>query len=395
MGQHETRTGQAVHAAPPLPTQPLSAPRSIMLSTAELDSFHALVNGEVDPNDPSINPIDLMAAGVIIAPHLKKEGTSQVHEHLIKGEDETIHGIFGALVDPTNANMMLDSETGAGKSTLFEGIFRLVEGMDNLAYVPGRPDLTPEEFIGRTKTVATTRQVDGEDVVEYMTGVVYPIVTADTQAMLLDEVNQNNPRTMSAANSILAKRQLETTRGQQEHMKALEIALTGKNPKSSDPSLQRLRHSLVDRFSRGTILGRETEWEATLQAIGSDFEPDPEAIRPVITLAMLHVAQAAVKHVAVEAREEQTTQRAAVAIAKVLRDQRWIIPVRTTPYRLYSHLTSVARTEALMDGRIKVSGQDIGKAVRTKLTASLTGNDMVEDYAQVDDTVHEVVDTLR
>jgi MoxR-like ATPase len=403
MSANESQTGLHMYGPESQPAAQPAEHNPMYGATGEVDNRVALVqgllDGTIDPKDPSIKEV-VLDEGKRIAKHLVTEGTQQVHAHLIKGETEALRGIFGALVDPTNPNVMLDSEFGGGKSTLFEAIFRLIEGIEpeHTIYVPGRPDLTPEELIGRKKTMVNTRvtppktpRSKEQSVTEYLHGHVFAMIDAKTQALVMDEINLNNPRTISAANSVLAKRTLETTRGKHESMDDLEIAVTAKNPRSADPSLARLRQSFVDRFSRGVILGRESEWVSTLAEIDVDFEPQPEAIQSVIAVPMLHVAQAAVKYVTFENHEADATRRAAVAVAYALREPKWDIPVRTLPYRLFSHLVSDARTEALMDGHDNIEGEHIGRAIRTKLTAVLTGNDMVESYDQVDEVVNGVV----
>jgi MoxR-like ATPase len=401
---HESQTAQHMYSPEPQAPAQSAEGNPMFGFTGAVDRatlVQGLLDGSIDPRDPSIKSV-VLDTGKDVANHLRVEGTKQVQQHLIKGETEAIHGILSTLVDPTNGNLMLDSEFGAGKSTLFEGIFNLIEGLDKIAYVPGRPDLTPEELTGRQKTMANTRtipsQVEGEadqSVVEYLHGVVYAMIDAETQALVMDEINLNNPRTVSAANSILAKRTMETTRGEHQALKALEIAVTAKNPRSADPSLARLRQSFVDRFSRGVILGRQSEWATTLAAIEADFEPKPELVLPVITVPMLHVAQVAVEYVTMEDKAADAARRGSMAVAYALRDKQWAIPVRTTPYRLFSHLRSTARTEALMQKRTTVQGEDIGHAIRTKVTAVLTGNDMVEDYDQVDDVVAGIASNVR
>lgn len=298
-----------------------------------------------------------------------RDATASIHENLMVGEDRAVNVALSTLLDPEYPSTIFGSPYGAGKSTLLRYI-AVMAGIDrdDVAFVPGRPDLTPAKLIGDPQEMVTEEQVgDEEPIKRTMRGNTTAILHKDLAIVLFDEANRGNPRTLTTANTMLASKELEVG-GEMHPMNNLQGVYFAINPYESLAHVTPLGGSLVARMSRGAPLGDLEGMPARLRAM-RDFVKRPNRIEPLET--DLQAIRSAVPKVTIPSDTvapylENSTYNTIVEFYKH--------NIFDADGRTYEQLRSSARVNALTNGRTEVNHDDIKLAVAFKVAAAIIGH---------------------
>src|ERR1700690_3976467 len=100
----------------------------------------------------------LMVRGLIYASGLKDRGVKTLRDNLLKGEDEAIESFLRTPLKGNHANLVLASVYGSGKTELIEHGFKVFGGLDEIAKIPGRPDLRARDLTGLNEAIKKTTE---------------------------------------------------------------------------------------------------------------------------------------------------------------------------------------------------------------------------------------------
>jgi MoxR-like ATPase len=329
----------------------------------------------------NMQPGELLEQGQQYASRLLREGTKEINANLIVGERDSIHSYMGTLV--ARDSLLMVAAYGVGKSEMTRHGYKVVDGIDpsRVKRVPARTDLTPTELTGKRQVLKTEkRQDDGTTVTERTSGEVEPILSPTDQIITQDEGNRGNERSNAEMLDITGSHMISLPDGSLAPMTELEMFILAMNPRESMRTTTPLSGARAVRQAWAAILGQKKEWDAIEQSILFDeFEPNPNNIKPVITLEELHIAQAAVKHVILDDTVVKPyiarINRTMVNTINTHEGNPGVVEGLSRPLKQIMHSTRVA---ALMSGRKEARPEDVNVAVANKMTAMLGGLSMVE-----------------
>lgn len=320
-------------------------------------------------SDESKQMESAVAEAARMAQRFHREAIGSIHENLMVGEDTAIEATVSTLLDPEYPNTIYGSPYGAGKTMLLRYIAHMA-GIDrnNVAFVPGRPDLTPAKLLGDLQEMVTTEKVgSAQPVVKTMRGETTPILHKNLGLVLFDEPNRGNPRTLTTANAMLASKELEVG-GEIIPMENLQGVFFAINPHESLQYTTPLGGSLVARMSRGALLGDREGRSERLTAL-RNFVKRPDRIETIdVDLAAVRKA---VPHVTIASDTEAPyLEEVTFNLLEELASHR----IHDADGRTYEQLRSSARVNALTNGRDRVNPDDIRKAAGFKIGAALIGH---------------------
>jgi MoxR-like ATPase len=281
---------------------------------------------------------DESANGATGDPNVVGLTVAQAVGSVVRGAESTIGLVTCALL--AGGHVLVEDLPGTGKTTLARAFARAVGG--SFARVQGTPDLMPADVTG------SGVWDDGLGALRFVPGPVF------TNVLLVDELNRAAPRTQSALMEALDEGAV-TSDGVRHALPDPFFAIGTQNPSDQHGTFA-LPEGELDRFavrvSQGD-LDLRTEMTVVREQLAG---PTVDALAPVVTLADLRRARAAVRtlHVA------EAALAYAVSVARATRADERIAQGASSRGALTLVRTSQAR--AALAGRDYVTPDDV-KAV--------------------------------
>jgi MoxR-like ATPase len=222
------------------------------------------------------------------------------------------------------------------------------------------------------------------------------MVPHDTQYLFVDEATRKRQKALATLLDITAKSRVHTKDGWRT-MEHYEGGIFAANPNERGMTTERLLPALADRMQFGVILAREDNWDDMLDAVIDDeFEPSPEDITPVLTLAKLHVAQYAVREVVVDPGLKlfikEISKSAARTFQKPITDHSGDIVMGAhimSPVRFARHLMFNSMANAISRGAVKAEMRDVQDGLSSKTHGLMTANGV-----SFEEPIHETTDRI-
>jgi MoxR-like ATPase len=202
-------------------------------------------------------------------------------------EDQKTAGIV-ALTAGVNA--VFAGGTGKFKTELALGLPRLVHDLhpENIAEVPIQNDLTGIQLIGGASTFSKEVTTGEDTTTEHSRTMLNGIITEDTQAVIIDEINRGSTKTLESLLGMLESRRVVTLDGVRE-VPNIEFVLATMNPHETYDATQDVAHAIISRFSIGAIFDRGGSTEDRIANVERIPKlPKNGKIEPITDLATIH-----------------------------------------------------------------------------------------------------------
>jgi len=281
---------------------------------------------------------------------------------------------------------------GGGKSMLMEQGYR-VFGIDpsRVARVPHREDLSASELIGKsTKMTKTTRQPNGDEVVENISSEISPIINGETQFVAFDEISRTSPLALNAAFKIMQDGGLEIVNSKGEIISSEFTFVLSSMNNHGTLFTHSLDPGIGARHAMGVIMGHREKGKLSEAGI-KIWEDDPEIedtkeIKKVIEADELVIVRNAINYVHMAAEERSLGMELTIGMLDELENN----GITIADPRTGLQLKRVARTLALLSGAKAVNENHIREAVDYGMTARLGALTRMTK-AEIDSSIAEVL----
>jgi MoxR-like ATPase len=298
---------------------------------------------------------------------------SNIDKFVLKYEDEAVRIAIKTMLDPEPGHTVLGGEFGGGKSSLMMALGRAANlSPEEVAIVRGRADQGPSDIVGKLTSLETeeetlaqgTQQVtatSSKRIKHRKNGKLY----ADAGLFLFDEPNRVPPKTLDAVNTVYASGELEID-DVLFPMENLLASYQGINPKEPLTEVFKMPNQINNRAIRGVVMGSRRTAEARIRA-RRNWRKAPQLM--VASEVDLWLIRELVPQVPIP----EQTKEIDYFEAAVLQTQEELdkVNISGSDGRLYDHLESAAKVNALVDRRAVVRREDIDLAVKEKIAAAI------------------------
>ncbi len=319
----------------------------------------------------------------------RTQGLEQL-DKLLLGETEAKLAILGAMV--MGEAVLLSGPPGAGKTTLGEDAYRVIDGIqaENVVTVPIQADLTPQRLIGGD--VATTKEINGEDMhyTETNRTQVDPILHEGTQVLFVNEMNRVNPYALNAAMEAYVSRTVSTTAGKSS-LKGLEYAIATMNPSDARNGTFPVSAANASRHGLGAILGvdddktglrkgdekrsRYTQTDIAHNVTNLGWAPKPNQVDAVTDLDTLHDYRETASKLAIPESLWDYAVKLGGGTMDALRTK-GVVEARA---RMSYQIGKIARTLAFLGAESQVQPENLDQAVKYVIASRLGALDRNAD----------------
>lgn len=209
--------------------------------------------------------------------------------HVTLGEDRLKEATMVAWM--TGKEVAIVGLPGANKSEHTLAVPRLVDniGKDKVAWIPAAADLKPSDVVGGVSEIDKELGQDGDVVsTETVRSRKKGLVRPESIVLAVDEGTRVGPHALNQALEIWRDRHVITKEGI-VYFPNLEVAVINFNPTENTQMTFPIPDALASRNALGVVPGLRNR--DTLENILRGFEPTPERIKPVATLAGMHAVR--------------------------------------------------------------------------------------------------------
>ncbi|HUP26762.1 MAG TPA: AAA family ATPase [Candidatus Limnocylindrales bacterium] len=298
------------------------------------------------------------------------EGMAQL-DHLLIGEEEAKLAMLIGMVAGVGMNSVLVGEAGGGKTTLAVNSHRIVDGIDIVASVPPKSDLTPHQLVGGRVEMTKTVTRNGATYQETSAAKIEPIIPSNAQVIVTNELNRVNPYAVNAILDGLESGTLTTSAGTRS-LTDLLYGVATMNPAENKQAVFPVSNATASRHAIGAILGAKSSSPADraqlVSDVWDDWEPRPDLMRPVIDLAELD----AIRHRAERGIATPRSLKPEI-VSSILRtsDRLQQKGIYDADGRLAKQVRRVAKAHATLAGQDAVEREDVHQALKFVVTARI------------------------
>lgn len=299
-----------------------------------------------------------------------RDGMEQL-DHLLLGEREAKLGMLATMV--MGEDILLAGPVGGGKTTLGRNSYRLIEDLNpnQVTAIPIQSDLQPQQLIGGTMEIVKEIVHDGQPATEVIRTTIEPIIKPHTAVIFANEINRISPFAINSSLEALESGVFDTTMGSVV-LKGLEYVVSTMNPMADRSGTFPIDPAVASRHSVGAILGVETGKERydTVEKIMDEWEPNPDAIRPVIDIAGLHDLRHEASHLPIPTDLKGRAVELAIRTVDTLKGYK-MPSIDEADGRITKQVAKIAKTLAYLGAQERVTEPQLNQAVKYVVAARL------------------------
>lgn len=301
------------------------------------------------------------------------EGVRQLDQVMVGREDAKLAAM---VIMVAGVNGVFAGGTGRFKTELAKGMPRLVHDIypENVAYVPIQNDLSGIQLIGGstsfTKEISTGEDDDSTAVTEVTKTDIRGVLTEDTQALVIDELNRVPVKALNSLLTALEERKVTTLDGERE-LPRLEYVIATLNPLETYESTNPVAHAGISRFSVGEIFGRGTDRDARAEAVKEIADlPKGGKIEPITDLATIHKMRDDAQSLEVSDSLLERVAYASVDISDALLDHH-SLSLDDGEERISKQVLKIAGVVSVLSSEPRVTEKATGSAIKLVMAARI------------------------
>ncbi len=302
-------------------------------------------------------------------------------EKAVVGQDEIVEGVLVCLF--AGGHALLEGVPGLGKTLLIRTLSDALH-LD-FSRIQFTPDLMPADITGTTVVVETE---SGRDF-EFRQGPLF------AQMVLADEINRATPKTQSALLEAMQEKTV-TVGGETHELKKPFFVMATQNPIEQEGTYP-LPEAQLDRFFYKLHVGYSDRNEL-MEIIDRTTSGQVPDVQRVLDTEKINAYQQVVREVSID----NTVQDYAVRVVLATHPDEQLATPQVKSFlrfgaspRAAQTLVLAGKVHALLDGRTKVTNEDIQKSVLPALRHRCILNFEAEAEAiSCDDILTNVIETL-